>query len=522
MTARGLAGGASMITRGVPRGAAFARGVARAAALLLTLSSVSARAAAQLPMRSVDTREPAHAGHIVQLGEGADLQRALDRAEPGDTLVLQAGAIFEGPFTLPRKRGLGWITVRSAGAIPPAGTRAGPSDAAQMPKLVAVGGPAIIAGAGVHSFRFVGLEVRPLPGQFIYELIELGRNELATYDLPRDLVFASCYIHGDPLFGGRRGIALNSGATAIVDSTLSEFKEQGADSQAIAGWSGTGPFLIANNTLEGAGENLLFGGADAPNAGRIPSDIEIRGNLFEKPVSWKRGEPEFTGAEWSVKNLLELKDARRVLIEGNTFEHNWAQSQNGFAILFTVRNQEGTAPWSVVEDVTFAGNVVRDVGSGINILGRDNSHNDQSGQTQRIDIRDNRFEDVGGKEWVGQGTLFQILEGTAEVTIEHNTGLQNGSIIVAEGPPNLGFAFRNNIVAHNAYGITGTSAGTGNSALAAYFPGAAVEGNVFIGGEASRYPSGNRFAASLDDVFTDPKHEHARAPYASAGAAARP
>jgi hypothetical protein len=40
-----------------------------------------------------------------------------------------------------------------------------------------------------------------------------------------------------------------------------------------------------------------------------------------------------------------------VLVDGNVFEHNWPQAQNGFAILFTVRNQDGHAPWSVVKDV---------------------------------------------------------------------------------------------------------------------------------------------------------------------------
>ena len=488
--------------------------------LIFSTAGVRAQTPAQLPMRTIDAREPAVAkpGVTVVLHDGGNLQLALDRASPGDTLALDPDAIFQGPFTLPRKRGEGWITIRSSGAIPSAGTRVAPADAAQMPKLVASRGPAIVAAAGANHYRFVGIEVRPGAGEFVHDLVELGANAMPTADLPHDFVFARCYLHGDPLFGARRGIVLNAGATAIVDSYLADFKEQGADSQAIAGWSGTGPFLIANNYLEGAGENLLFGGADPPSADRVPSDIEIRGNLFSKPLSWKAGTPGFTGEAWSVKNLLELKDARRVLIEGNVFERNWLQSQNGFAILFTVRNQDGTAPWSVVEDITFAGNLVRDVGSGINILGRDNSHGDRSEQTRRIDIRDNRFENIGGAEWGGSGTLFQILEGTSDVDIEHNTAFQSGNVIMSEGPPNTGFVFRHNIVMHNAYGITGSGAGVGTLALTTYFPGAVVDGNVFIGGEAARYPSGNQFATSLDAVFADAKHRRVRAPYSGAGA----
>lgn len=56
------------------------------------------------------------------------------------------------------------------------------------------------------------------------------------------------------------------------------------------------------------------------------------------PLRWKPDEPAFEGIDWVVKNLLELKNARNVVIDGNVFEHNWADDQNGFAILFTPRN----------------------------------------------------------------------------------------------------------------------------------------------------------------------------------------
>ena len=58
-------------------------------------------------------------------------------------------------------------------------------------------------------------------------------------------------------------------------------------------------------------------------------------------------------------------------MRNNLFERNWTDAQNGFAILFTVRNDEGGAPWSVVEDVLFEQNVVRDTENGINVLGYD-------------------------------------------------------------------------------------------------------------------------------------------------------
>jgi len=47
---------------------------------------------------------------IVRLHAGDDLQSAIDEANPGDTLVLDAGAEFPGPITLPYKDGNDWIT----------------------------------------------------------------------------------------------------------------------------------------------------------------------------------------------------------------------------------------------------------------------------------------------------------------------------------------------------------------------------------------------------------------------------
>ena len=498
---------------GAPRAAALV------AALLAPLAAF-AQVAPRLPARSFDAGALSlqDGGRTVRLHDGDDLQRAVKAAAPGDTLLLDAGAVFRGPIILTRKSGEGWITIRSASPLPAPGRRATLQEGEWMPKIIGSAGPAIAAAAGAAHYRFVNVEVRPREGEFLYVLVELGNNKMPTAELPHDLAFIHCYLHGDALVGGRRGIAMNSGAAAVVDSRVVDFKEQGADSQAIAGWSGTGPFLIANNELDGAGENVLFGGADPPGPDRIPSDIEIRGNLLVKPLSWRQGDPSFSGAVWSVKNLLELKDARRVLIADNVLEHNWAMAQNGFAVLFTVRNQEDTAPYSVVEDVTFERNVVRGSSSAVNILGRDDSHGGRSAQTARIAIRDNRFENISAAHWGGTGTLFQILQGPRDLSIVNNTGLQTGNVIMAEGPPSLGFAFRNNVVMHNEYGITGTGAGVGNTALATYFPGAAVDGNVFIGGEAARYPAGNKFAASVAAVFADPCQAHVREGFAGAGA----
>ena len=209
------------------------------------------------------------------------------------------------------------------------------------------------------------------------------------------------------------------------------------------------------------------------------------------------GEAAKRASVWTVKNLLELKNAKGVVIEGNLFEHHWPQAQPGHAIVFTPRNQSGRAPWSRVTDVRFANNVVRHVSAGINLSGTDDTR--PSVRADGIVIENNLFVDVGGERWGGSGDFVQIGNGPANVRIERNTVLQSGRPLLVYGSRHgsdvPGFVFRNNIVRHNRYGVFGQSAGTGRPAIAKYFPGGIIEGNVFSGGRAADYPDSNRFVA---------------------------
>ena len=443
---------------------------------------------------------------------GGDLQSALNAAQPGDTILLQPGATYTGPFTLPVKSGSDFITVRTAASdasLPADGTRITPAYSSVMPKLVAPGGgsPALMTAPGAHHYRFFGIEFKPSNSSaLVYDLIDLGDGSSAQSTLasvPHDLVIDRCYIHGDPVSGLKRGVALNSASTQVVNSYISDCKGVGQDTQAIAGWNGPGPFIIVNNYLEGAGENVLFGGSDPSIPNLVPSDILIQRNQITKPVSWR--------GVWLVKNLVEMKNAQRVTIDGNLVENNWADGQSGYAVLFTPRNQGGTAPWSVVQNVQFTNNILRHTGSAIDILGTDDEH--QSQQTNSITIRNNLFDDVSSTNWGGDGRIL-VISGTPNVTIDHNTGFQNGPIVMAYGSPSPGFVFTNNLMPHNAYGIYGSGVGIGEPAMNQYFPTCSFRGEVIAGvneygGSLTMYyPSadlpGNAYPSTLDAVgFVD-------------------
>jgi hypothetical protein len=205
-----------------------------------------------------------------------------------------------------------------------------------------------------------------------------------------------------------------------------------------------------------------------------------------------------------VKNLFELKNAQRVLVDGNVFENNWSQSQDGMAILFTPRNQNGRAPWSVVQDVTFTNNILRHSGGGFNISGPD----DEAGPSlpsQRILIKNNLIYDINGQVWKGgnepaDGEFLQIVGGPLNITVDHNTVFQSGSIIMADYAPSRGFIFINNISPHNLYGILGTNLSPGNATIAYYFPGGVFQKNIIVGGDGNSYPANNFVIASLIQI----------------------
>lgn len=460
------------------------------------------------PSIFLDTKYVPARGRKVRVAAGAsasrNLQSAIDQASAGDVIELEAGAEYIGNFTLPSKPSSSsdYIIIRSSRADDlKVDTRVSPSNSASMAKLTSPNiDPVLKTALGAHHFRLIGIEMTIAPDvKANRNLVRLGEgDERELEQLPHDLIIERCYIHGSATQTVRRGIALNSTSTAIIDSYISEIHEKGADSQAICGWNGAGPFKIVNNYLEAAGENVMFGGADPKIEGLVPSDIEMRRNHLRKPLEWKRGEGGYAGAEWSVKNLLELKNAQRVIIEGNILENCWVDAQVGYAILLKSVNQDGGASWSVTQDVEVSNNVIRHASGGVNIQGR--SQDQPGGQTARVSIRNNLFEDISGERWGGEGAFMKISEAEG-VEVNHNTVLQSGNVITAYGSPSTGFDFRNNLVLHNTYGIKGDGANSGNDTLAQYFPDVQFKKNVIIGAVDSAYPQKKNFyPLSIQDV----------------------
>jgi len=404
------------------------------------------------PRTFLDTTYTAPSGRTIAVGAGGDLQTALNAAQPGDVIALQPSAIFRGNFNLPNKSGSAWITIRSAAfddTLPAPGTRITPSFFPAMPKILSPNqSPAVYTQPGAHHYRFIGVEFAAAPDvKMIYSIVAFGGDEKADADKPHHLILDRCYVHGNAGLNSRRGVLLNGASSAIVESHISEIHEVGRDSQAVLGYNGPGPFKIVNNFLEGATENIMFGGGDPTIRGLVPSDIEIRRNHLFKPLSWRPGDPGFAGVPWLVKNLLELKNAQRVLIEGNFLENNWG----GNALVLTPRNQEGTAPWSVVQDVLFRSNIVKNSLGGFALQTSDDLQPSQP--TERIAIVNNA--------WGVTRTFFGLTGVSGRVgedlLVDHNTAIPcgySGFYMEFPNPPAMiRFRLTNNLIGFGSFGV---------------------------------------------------------------------
>lgn len=412
---------------------------------------------------------------------GGDLQAALQAAQPGDVIELQAGARYVGQFRFPAKAGM--VTLRSSGTLPD--RRVGPADVPHM--------ATIASGVEAMAFDLTAATNWTIDG-IAFEGNVGGFGEVIAISGASHIVLRRLYLNLPDPQEQKRFVTGNGRHITLTQSYCSGVWRAGQDSQCFAAWDGAGPYTITDNFLEAASENVMFGGADSSSPDTVPSDILVEHNLFSKRLAWK-GHPRV------VKNLFELKAARRVIVRHNVFERNWVDGQAGTAILFTPRNQDGTAPWTVIEDVLFEYNIVRDTPSHFSLLGYDN--NSPSGQTTRITIRHNLLLGSGG------GRMLQVGNEVGTLVFDHNTYINpqvsessmtalyaEGSIAATSGGRIPAFAvqqftFTNTLAQFNTYGLH-SSVGMGTAALTGMTRGYTWSNNVF-GGGGGVYPATTTF-----------------------------
>jgi hypothetical protein len=500
---------------------------------------------AALPNRCINTAlsSTPSPGKVIKVSQRTGVVEALEHAKCGDILELQAGSTF-APFALPAKHcdAGHWITIRTSApdsALPPEGTRVTPCyaglaslparpryDCAEPKNVLAkvelrAGAGAIGVPDGANHYRLIGLEITRMPDTGIaYGLVKFEGSA-------NHIVFDRCWIHGSALDETTRGIHLGTSSyVGIVDSYFSDFHciaRTGActDAQAIEGGNGSSPmgvYKIVGNYMEGAAETVMFGGAKGTV---IPADIEIRRNYMFKPLTWLPGNPDFIGRNFIVKNLFELKNAERVLFEGNVLENTWGgYSQVGYGILLTPRGS-----WAAVQDVTIRYSTISHVGSGMQLAASGCLELCPPGTDSlaagRWSIHDVLIDDIDSNTYRGDGIAFQISSGLKEnpplnnVMIDHVTvvtkhPLKNTILVgVARVNPKQPFniTFTNNLVPAAKYTVWSTGAGQcvkngdPDGTFRQCWTDFKITHNAIIGYDSSaNWPAGNFYPRNFKEV----------------------
>jgi hypothetical protein len=334
---------------------------------------------AQLPQKCYYTALEAtpSPGKQIKVGPNADLAETVANAKCGETLLLSAGAVY-GIKDFPRKNcdDQHYITIRPDtpdSKLPPEGTRISPAwgGVASLPGRPAYAQPsggaaklmaavASLNGTGItlgDHYRFIAIEWIASPDRKVVRLLFTNGSD--------HIVLDRNWMHGTDGQEMGRGLNVNgANYVAVIHSYFNSFTCMAVtgtctDAAAIGGGNGDIPIFalkIVDNFLESSGENIIFGGGAATVH---PEDVEIRRNYFFKPTFWNRNSPDHTEPTPIVKNLFELKNAKRVLFEANLLENSWPGfSQTGPAIVLTPRNNlnkalgRPTCPDCEVSDIT--------------------------------------------------------------------------------------------------------------------------------------------------------------------------
>lgn len=352
---------------------------------------------------------------------GADLQLAIDQAQPGTALKLVSGYATGKPIVITKPLAI-WC------------------DALNTTRPFLRGGLTVAApNVTLSNFAVAKDQAR--------DDVVVLTGDAAT--------LANLYVTGDPVRGQKRGIQANARNQTLSHVIVDHIWLPDQDSQALCGWDNAIDLVAEDCLFSAAGETVLVGGADAASITRQPANWRLSRCTLTKDLAWRT-----SGVQ--VKTTLELKNIVGFRIEDSVIEHTWQSAQDGFLITLSPRNQDGSNPWACVRGATIKNCKGGGASAFLNLLATDNER--PSGLLSGVVIDGWKTLEPfdpsvwrAGSEW-GTDKLIQIGGGPADVTLNGNvfTGAHLGSELYFYGAPRLTrFQYTNNHVPATTYGIMG-------------------------------------------------------------------
>jgi len=378
---------------------------------------------------------------------GTPLQPLLDAAAAESVFILEAGT-YTGSLVLRQP-----VTLTAA-VIPP--------------------GRATAAGTGVVIQGGTDEDAITVEG----EAVTLRGLTVKTAHQNRQLVAVTgahvtidrCSLLGDPGFGAHRGIMLNGAGAFITQCHVDNIFDIGRDTQAISGWDGTRDVVIDDCYLEGAGEVVMFGGADATSPERMPTNIRITDCTLTKNPEWYA-----RGAQ--IKNALELKCCVGFEMDNCILEYGGtAEGQGAYLILLSTRNQDGTAPWTTIQHVKISHCHCRHGGAGLKILGRDDGQ--ESVPMTDVVLDEVMFSDIDPGTYGGDARGICLLGGPDALTLQNITieaTYLGTSMYLIPPPMPTNLVLKNMKCSPSEYGMKIDGGGSGVKAWQDAMPDAIIE-----------------------------------------------
>lgn len=414
---------------------------------------------------------------------GANLQEYINKASAGTVLELEAGTF-------------------DCNCVMKSGVEIDGKGAAKIRTPNAA--PAVDVPPGTRDITVRNVDITTInQAQLVYEIVRVGTWQTTDVaQVPVNITFDNVRVQGQPTQDVQRAFALNGINAKVINSDIREIHGRGMETQGIAAWNTPGPITITGNYIEAATEGVMIGGADSSLCtnrdaqgkcvrGVVADGVTITRNRVVKPLSWYRNHPTYAGIHWPVKNLLEVKAARNVIIDGNIIENCWGDAQIGFAILITVRNQDGANPWNVIENVAITNNTISNVAGGIQVIGKDSPNVSQ--QSSGLRIANNVF--TLATNLGGNGRLLQLQQFN-NVTFENNEANPHHTFLNLTGTNpdgtlqvSNGLVYRNNLVTYGEYGLFTDGA----KPIASYAPGAIISGNYIYNSPVTSGLPGNSY-----------------------------
>jgi hypothetical protein len=330
---------------------------------------------------------------------------------------------------------------------------------------------------GASNWRLVAVRVTsPGPDGTCVGLGDATPMPSTVEALPHDITFESLLCDGGD--NAKRGVSLNGNALTLIYSVVKGIRQPTLNNDTQAS------LLQRRRAVHDRRQLPVRRRRDGPVRRQRPEDREPRAVEHRDP---RQRDHEGSGVEGHAQPgqepaRAEERAARHDRAE--PLEYSWADAQDGTAVLFTIRNQEGGCPWCTVEDVDWGFNIVAHAANGLSILGHDDCGPNKdcsgspprpSGRVTNIRIHDSLWYDLGTGPYskVGDSTFgWSINDGVVGFTVERNTMIGKYSTLLKLSPgrtktASVGLAFRNNVLSEGKYAVIADGLAAGPRVLGA-------------------------------------------------------